>query len=125
MDTQTKKKKIGVAEIIWMSVTGFFVIAGLFLIILGIVGSHLPILAKDNWIILSQDVLKAATAMDYRWWGVIAMMIGVVIGCFSLNHFAKKGDTDSVRNARRRERMQMLGENTPIEVDSTTPTESK
>ncbi len=117
----SSKKKPAIGEIITWCVGALFILGGLSLIILGVVGTYLNVPADENPIVQTQATLQAGTGMGYRWWGVIFLLIGALIATISLCYFAKKEDRDSERSARRRERMSVRTE-TPIEVAVGEPT---
>ena len=52
--------------------------------------------------------------MGYRYWGMILLGVGALIGVFFLAYFAKEGDKDAERALRRAQR---LGKEVPTEVE--------
>lgn len=109
--------KIKTKEIVIYSIAGFLAFAGLFFLILGIVGEHLPVVYSDNWILYSEAIwLTPWSSMGYRYWGMILLGIGALIGVFFLAYFAKEGDKDEERALRRAQR---LGKETHSEVSET------
>lgn len=97
-------------------IAGIFGLAGLSLIVTGIVGTYLGVPLSDNPIASSQNTLVSATGMGYRWWGIIFLLIGALIASVALYNFARIEDRDSERNARRRERMQVSETPTVVEA---------
>ncbi len=105
-----KSLKLRRGEIALYVILILVALTGLALIICGIVGSHLDLTMDDNSIAYTESVLIGATGLGYRWWGTIILVVAAVIAAIALSSFAKKEDRDEERNARRRERMQILTE---------------
>lgn len=115
--SKDKKLKLPVKEIVWYSIAGFFGLVGLVFVIFGVLGSHLPL--KDNgdlnWVLESENAwLVNWSKMGYRWWGLILLGVGGLIAIVSLTLFARVGDRDEERAARRAQRLAL--ENEPVEV---------
>ena len=123
--------KISGWEKFWIVLASLFIVAGLFFAILGIVGSHLPVEYSDNWILSSQAKFESKIHLTYRWFGVILLAIGAVVGTVSLNLFEKKSDADTERAERRAQRMKIISdsakEEKPVEnsKEGATQVESK
>ena len=103
-----KTKKFNFSKKEWffyiLSLTVIFV--GLVFAIIGIIGSHLPVKASDNWVTISENVwLTNWSHMGYRIWGIILLLAGTAVFCLSLTLFAREGDRDSERAARRAQRL--------------------
>ena len=67
--------------------------------------------------------------MGYRYWGIILLAAGTLIGCTALTMFARSGDRDSERALRRAQRLSVTSEEEPVvkevEVTSTEQLEAK
>lgn len=103
-----KTKKFNFSKKEWffyiLSLTVIFV--GLVFAIIGIIGSHLPVKASDNWVTISENAWLANWShMGYRIWGIILLLAGTAVFCLSLTLFAREGDRDSERAARRAQRL--------------------
>ncbi len=103
-----KTKKFNFSKKEWffyiLSLTVIFV--GLVFAIIGIIGSHLPVKASDNWVTISENAwLTNWSHMGYRLWGIILLLAGTAVFCLSLTLFAREGDRDSERAARRAQRL--------------------
>ncbi len=123
-----KKKKLSLPrkEIAWYVFASFLAVVGLTFIVIGIVGDHLPVKSSDNWVLISEAAwLSNWSHMGYRYWGIILLAAGALIGCTALTMFARSGDRDSERALRRAQRLAAVSEEEPVvkeaEVISTKP----
>lgn len=99
-------KKITKKEIVFYVIAGVIGIVGLFSLVLGIVGEHLPVLASDNWILTSEAAwLSNWSHMGYRFWGLILIGAATLLACVCLTLFAREGDRDQERALRRAQRL--------------------
>ncbi len=123
--------KISGWERFWIVLASLFIVAGLFFIVLGIVGSYLPVEYSDNWILSSQAAFAAKMHLSYRWFGVILLLVGTVVGTISLNLFERKSDADAERAERRAQRLKIISDSKeepkPVEnsTEGATEVESK
>lgn len=102
----SSKKKLSKKEIVWYSISGFIALAGLFFLILGIVGDHLPVVYSDNWILYSEPMwLSNWSGLSYRTFGLILFLIGSLLAVICLAVFAREGDRDAERALRRAQRL--------------------
>lgn len=109
MEEEKKTKtKISPWEIFWIALSGTIAVGGLFMIILGIVGDYLPVLADKNWILTGESSFKGAMHMNYRWFGSILLIGAAFISLIYLNYFAKKSDIDEERALRRQQRLSII-----------------
>lgn len=115
-NTSKKTRKLSRGEIFWIVVTSLIGFAGVFLAVLGIVGDYLPVLLSENWIQLSENAMSSVIGLDYRYLGVILVIVAALIAVIFLNHYAKKSDAEAERALRRAQRMQIVSES-----DSATP----
>lgn len=115
-----KKSKLSKKEIVFYAIAGVIGVVGLLFVVFGIVSSHFPGINEDNWIVASENAwLVNWSHMGYRWWGLILVGVAAVIACISLTVFAREGDRDSERSARRAQRLGVT-EPTTVEVEETT-----
>jgi len=109
MEEEKKTKtKMSPWEIFWIALSGTIAVGGLFMIILGIVGDYLPVLADKNWILSGESGFKSAMHMNYRWFGSILLIGAAFISLLYLNFFAKKSDIDEERALRRQQRLSII-----------------
>lgn len=109
MEEEKKTKtKMSPWEIFWIALSGAIALGGLFMIILGIVGDYLPVLADKNWILTGESGFKGAMHMNYRWFGSILLIGAAFISLIYLNYFAKKSDIDEERVLRRQQRLSII-----------------
>lgn len=108
-----KNKKIGISkkELTWYVLAGIFAFVGLLFVVFGVVGDHLPVISSENWVLVSENAwLKNWSGIGYRYWGLILLGIGTVIAVSALTYFARSGDRDSERAARRAQRLALESE---------------
>lgn len=103
-------KKISTKEFIWYAACGLVIVFGLICMVFGIIGYHLP---KPNFITDFEGKLPIAL----RYWGIIFMAIGVVVGIIALVVNAKKADREVEKKIRREQRIAAQS-NMNIEVKS-------
>jgi uncharacterized membrane protein YbaN (DUF454 family) len=109
MEEEKKTKtKMSPWEIFWIALTGVIAVGGLFMIVLGIVGDYLPVLADKNWILEGESGFKSKMHMNYRWFGSILLIGSALISLIYLNYFAKKSDIDEERALRRQQRLSVI-----------------
>ncbi|MBO4540499.1 MAG: hypothetical protein J5736_00785 [Bacilli bacterium] len=106
MEQNSTKKKLPGKELAWYIVSGSIALIGLVFLIIGIIGSHYPGKESDNWVVESENAwLTNWSNMGYRWWGLILLGVGVLLGVVCLNVFARGGDRDEERALRRQQRI--------------------
>ncbi len=99
-------KKLSTKEIVWYSIAAFFALAGLVFLVVGIVGEHLPMLASENGILISEKAwLTSWSPLGYRYWGIILVGAAALLAVICLTFFAREGDRDSERALRRAQRL--------------------
>ena len=102
----TKKTFLPRKELVWYAIAATLATLGLVFLVFGIIGSHLPVKASDNWVKNSENTwLVPWSKMGYRWWGLIILGVGLAIGIIALCVFARSGDRDSERAQRRAQRL--------------------
>ncbi|MCF0112400.1 MAG: hypothetical protein HUJ60_00275 [Bacilli bacterium] len=119
---EKKTQKLPKKELAWYVFSCILVFVGLVFIVFGIIGSHLPVLDSENWVTISENAwLVNWSKMGYRWWGLILLGAGALIGVIALTLFARSGDRDSERALRRAQRLAVEGEDEPkvTEVEAT------
>ncbi len=104
------KNKITVGEIVWICISGAIAVAGLTLVIFGIVGDYLPLKSSENWILLGEASFQNVMKMNYRWFGVILILFAAFVSVIFLNYYAKKSDIDEERALRRQQRLQVISQ---------------
>ena len=107
----TKKTFLPRKELVWYAIAATLATLGLVFLVFGIIGSHLPVKASDNWVKNSENAwLVPWSKMGYRWWGLIILGVGLAIGIIALCFFARSGDRDSERAQRRAQRLALEDE---------------
>lgn len=107
----TKKTFLPRKELVWYAIAATLATLGLVFLVFGIIGSHLPVKASDNWVKNSENTwLVPWSKMGYRWWGLIILGVGLAIGIIALCVFARSGDRDSERAQRRAQRLALEDE---------------
>ena len=103
---EKKTKKLSIKETVWYLISAFFGLAGLVFLVVGIVGEHLPVLASENGILLSEKAwLTNWSPLGYRYWGIILILAATLLAVICLTLFAREGDRDVERAARRAQRV--------------------
>jgi hypothetical protein len=110
-EAETKNsKKLSKGEIFWTVLTSCLALAGLVMIVLGIVCDYLPGLASKNSILTAETAFVSTMKMSYRWFGVILISGAALIAVIYLNYYAKKSDIDEERALRRQQRLQVISQ---------------
>lgn len=122
-EKSTNANKVSGAEIAWIAISGSIALAGLVMVILGIVGDYLPGKTSENWILLGEASFKNVMKMNYRWFGVILILGAALISVIYLNIFAKKSDIDEERALRRQQRLQVISQSAPSTPLPTAPSQ--
>ena len=91
--------KVSTKEFIWYAACGLVIVLGLICMIFGIIGYHMP--TSNNFI---RD-FEAKIPLGLRYWGIIFMAIGVVVGVVALVINAKKADREVEKKIRREQRL--------------------
>ena len=106
------KEKVTKKEFTWYVIAGIFIFFGLTLIIFDIVGQNLGVNAADNWITTAQQAVIAWSKIniDWRGWGLIFFLLGILIVVITLTAFAKGADRLVEKEQRRQARLASLKE---------------
>lgn len=103
---EKKVRKLSGKEMAWYIIAGVLALVGLVFIVFAIIGDFLPVRASENWVAISEGAwLTNWSPLGYRYWGLILIAAGVLIAAASLNFFAREGDRDEERAARRAQRL--------------------
>ena len=115
---KTKNKMTG-KEFAWYIVGGLFGMFGLTLMVFGIIGHHLNVPQADNFIKNAESAVIEAIKIpfDFRIWGILFLLLGMLVVILTLNYNAKKTDRE-VEKTIRRQQILNAGMNTSIEVKS-------
>lgn len=113
------KTKMSGKEFAWYITGGLFGVFGLTLMVFGIIGHHLNVPQEDNFIKNAESAVIEAIKVpfDFRIWGILFLIFGMIIVIFTLNYNAKKTDREVEKTIRRQQRLN-AGMNTSIEVKS-------
>lgn len=114
-----KKEKVTGKEMAWYVVSGIFGIFGVTLITFGIIGHHMNTSLENNFIKTAEDaVIKAIKIpFDFRIWGIMFLLVGMIIAVIALNYNAKKSDREVEKTIRRQQRLN-AGVDSDMEVKS-------
>ena len=115
---KTKNKMTG-KEFAWYIVGGLFGMFGLTLMVFGIICHHLNVPQADNFIKNAESAVIEAIKIpfDFRIWGILFLLLGMLVVILTLNYNAKKTDREVEKTIRRQQRLN-AGMNTSIEVKS-------
>ena len=107
-----KKKSISTKELIGYIIAGIIALFGLALMITHTVGVYLPVLNRENAIVIAENNLIASLkiGLDFLGWGLIFLAIGVIVALIILLTVAKKVDLDVEKNQRRAQRLGQIRE---------------
>lgn len=94
-------KKVTVKEFCWYAACGIIIVFGLICMIFGIVGYHMGGSASMNFITNFEKKLP----FGLRYWGIIFMAAGVLVGIIVLLVNAKKADREVEKKIRREQRL--------------------
>lgn len=97
-------------------------LGGLIMIALGIVSDYLPKKNSENW--TGNAAFKAATGMDYRWFGFILIACAIAIMLLAFNVMAHRDASDKERELRRQERMKVLAASKSVSQEEKTKSEA-
>ena len=112
-------KKISKKERNWYIFASIVATIGLLFLIFGIIGDHFPGNYADNWVASSENGwLKNWSKLGYRYWGLILLGIGALVAIISLTVFAKEGDRDAERAARKAQRLGLASTPEVTEVET-------
>jgi uncharacterized membrane protein YbaN (DUF454 family) len=118
---QEKTNKLAKGEIVWSVISGSIAIAGLTMVVFGIVGDYLPLKSSENWILLGEASFQNVMKMNYRWFGVILILFAALVSVIFLNYYAKKSDIDEERALRRQQRLQVISQSAEATPAPTSP----
>lgn len=94
-------KKISTKEFIWYAAAGLIIVAGLILMIFGIVGYNVEGTIDSNFILKAEESMK----IGFRFLGLIIMAAGILFGALVLLINAKRADRDVEKQIRRQQRI--------------------
>mgnify|MGYP003311589422 CR=1 FL=1 len=104
-------KKISTKEFIWYAAAGLIVVAGLILMIFGIVGYNVKGTVDSNFILKAEQSMS----IGFRFLGLIIMVVGILFGVIVLLVNSKRADRDIEKQIRRQQRISAQA-NTVLEV---------
>lgn len=106
------KRGIKVKEYIWYIIASLLALAGLVMIILGIVANYLPL---DNKFVIATKEFAKVVHLSYINFGLIFVFAGGLIAVIVLAVFAKNADRQAERSQRRALRLAGLEEEKPTD----------
>jgi len=113
------KDKVSGKEFAWYVFGGLFAVAGITLMIFGIIGHHMNVPLDNNFIKKAEEALISAikAPFDFRIWGILLLLLGVIIISITLAYNAKKTDREVEKTIRRQQRIN-AGVEQKLEVKS-------
>lgn len=113
------KDKVSGKEFAWYVFGGLFAVAGITLMIFGIIGHHMNVPLDNNFIKKAEEALISAIKVpfDFRIWGILLLLLGVIIISITLAYNAKKTDREVEKTIRRQQRIN-AGVEQKLEVKS-------
>ena len=94
-------KKISIKEFLWYAAAGLVVVAGLILMIFGIVGYNIKGTIDSNFIMKAEESMK----IGFRFLGLIIMAAGILFGVIVLLINSRRADRDIEKQVRRQQRI--------------------
>ena len=110
-----KKLPVSIVELVWYPICALVIIWGLTYVVLGLITKYnndLTALAEFN------TNFKKLFGLDFYFWGLIIIAIGVVAGVAVMLFFAKVFDRATEREQRRSARLDALKKNEEKVVDT-------
>ena len=106
-----KKLKLSKKEWFWYGLCLFLAFVGLVFAVIGIIGTHLPVKASDNWVTVSEKAwLSNWSHMGYRQWGIALLCGGLALFALLLTFFSRESDRDNERAIRRAQRLAAMNQ---------------
>jgi hypothetical protein len=104
---KTKKQNISKAEITFYSISAFFLISGLTLAIISLVGDFMNVLLADNWVKNAEQAVINWSKINLDWlaWGTIFIGLATIISVITLLRFAKRDIVEKEKAMRRAQRL--------------------
>lgn len=114
-----KKEKVSKKELAWYIIGGILAFFGLTLIVFGIIGNHMNTTTDNNFVKQAENAVMSALniKLDFRMWGIIFLLVGMIVVVIALNFNAKKTDREVEKTIRRQQRLN-AGMNVNTEVKS-------
>ena len=94
-------KNISTKEFIWYAISGLIIVAGLIMIVFGIVGYNMQGSYENNFIKIAEEGMP----IGFRYLGLIFLAAGVLLGVCALLFNAKRADRDIEKKIRREQRL--------------------
>jgi len=113
------KDKVSGKEFAWYLSGATIAVFGVILMVFGIIGHHMNASASNNFIKVAESKLIEAIKVpfDFRIWGIMVFLLGILIVIIALAFNAKKTDREVEKQLRRQQRQAALKDNT-LEVKS-------
>lgn len=113
------KDKVSGKEFAWYVFGGLFAVAGITLMIFGIIGHHMNVPLDNNFIKKAEEALSSAIKVPFgfRVWGIIFLLFGMIAVACTLAFNAKKTDREVEKTIRRQQRIN-AGVEQKLEVKS-------
>jgi len=107
-----KQRNISLKERIWIAIAITFLVSGLTLSILSLIGDFLPLTNSNNWVVNGENAVIEFLNIPLDWlgWGTILLILGAIIVTLTLNTFAQKEQILREKEERRSQRLKEASE---------------
>lgn len=99
-----------IKQLIWFILGVLIAVLGLVFLVLGLIEDYADI---PNSILTSPNagMIAALGGIDFKWFGVLAFMLGVLIYALALSFASKNADREKEKEARREQRLKAMRDN--------------
>lgn len=106
MSKEKSLKKVSTAEIVWYSIAGLFILAGVTLAVLSIIGDYI---GTSNWIRDAEQSMVNIFKWNVSWrfYGLVLAIVGVIILVITLWVNSKKADKEANKNLSKSDRVKI------------------
>lgn len=116
-------KSFGVKEIVWLTIGLLVAVDAIIWLILGLICDYAD-LSYNIFDAPNSGMKSALYGLDFKWFGVITLVLGALICSLSLSAANKNDDREKEKEARRQQRLKAMEEakNQGVVVDFTEST---
>lgn len=112
--TENKKtnnllKGFTVKQIVWFIIGALIALNALIFLILGLINDYAS-LPYSPFKVPNDGMIKTLAGIDFKWFGVITLILGTFIFTLSLSMASKAEDREKEREARREQRIKAMEE---------------
>ena len=105
-ENETKAKLSG-KEITWLVISFIFLATALTFIAFHFIAAGINasgVEAKDNLLLQADKAMISATKLGWLYWGLVALLVGVIILIITLEVFARKNEKSVDKDRRRKDK---------------------